>query len=246
MSRENLLFSIIGILLGFIVGFIFANSINTSGNAPRTPAASTTRNASLPPDHPPLDSDAMANPQAMQVDVQRAIQQARSEPDNFAAQMKAAELYYRIQRYDDAIDFLTRANQLRPDDYEAIVNLGNTNFDAERYDAAERWYTIALEKKPDDVDVRTDLGLTFLFRNPPDTDRAIKEFRTSLQREPNHEQTLQNLVFALTRKGDVKEAQTTLEKLEKVNPDNRALSKLRSDLEALRTSSKSTGAAKKS
>ena len=39
----------------------------------------------------------------------------------------------------------------------------------------------------------------FALRQPPDYDRAIAEFRRSLERDPRHEQTLQNLVFALTK-----------------------------------------------
>jgi len=237
MSKDNVLFSIIGLLLGLIIGFIVTNSINQSGGgATRTPTAKTTAQSSeLPPDHPAIPSNGVADqPQQMPpAAVTEAIQKARNEPDNFEAQMKAAELFYQIRRYDEAIEFLLHANQLRPDSYEAVVALGNTYFDAEKYKEAEQWYTAALIKNPDDINVRTDLGLTFLFREPPDLDRAIQEFRKSLQRDPRHEQTLQNLAVALTRKGDAKEAQATLAKLEEVNPSSPALPKLRSDLEKL-------------
>ena len=243
MSKENLLFSIIGLLVGLIVGFLVTNSLNQSGSAPRPqsarPTVTTQSSADLPSDHPPINpSNAVADPQQMQAAVTEAIQQARNEPNNFEAQMKAAQLYYQIQRYSEAIDFLLRANQLRPDSYEAVVALGNTYFDADKYKEAEQWYTAALIKKPDDINVRTDLGLTFLFREPPDIDRAIKEFRKSLELDPRHEQTLQNLTVALTRKGDAKEAQATLARLEEVNPGSPALPKLRSDLEKLSSSAK--------
>src|SRR5918911_2334848 len=234
MSKENILFSIIGLLLGLIIGFVVTNSINQSGGgATRTQSARGTQQTSeLPPDHPAIPSNGVADPQQQMTPpaaVTEAIQKARNEPNNFEAQMKAAELFYEIHRYDEAIDFLLRANQLRPDSYETVVALGNTYFDAERYKEAEQWYTAALIKNPDDINVRTDLGLTFLFREPPDLDRAIKEFRKSLQLDPRHEQTLQNLTVALTKKGDAKEARATLARLEEVNPRSDALDKLRSD-----------------
>ena len=75
-----------------------------------------------------------------------------------------------------------------------MVALGNANFDAGRYEIAEKWYTAALARNPKDVNVRTDLGLSFMFREPADYDRAIKEFRQSLATDPNHEQTLQDIV----------------------------------------------------
>ena len=241
MTKENVLFSIIGLLLGLIIGFIATNSINQkgAGGTPRPQqqtAKPTTTQSDLPPDHPAVPSNGVAEPGQMQAAVTEAIQKARSEPDNFEAQMEAAQLYYQIRRYNDAIEFLLRANQLRPDSYEAVVALGNTYFDADKFKEAEQWYTAALIKNPDDINVRTDLGLTFLFREPPDIDRAIQEFRKSLQRDPRHEQTLQNLTVALTRKGDAKEAQATLARLEEVNPSSQALSKLRSDLEKLGSS----------
>ena len=31
MSKENILFSVVGVLLGFIVGFAFANTVNQRG-----------------------------------------------------------------------------------------------------------------------------------------------------------------------------------------------------------------------
>ena len=49
MSRENLLFAIIGILLGFIVGFMLASSMSQKQASPL--AASS---QGLPADHPPL------------------------------------------------------------------------------------------------------------------------------------------------------------------------------------------------
>jgi tetratricopeptide (TPR) repeat protein len=247
---DNVLYSIIGLLLGCIVGFVCANSVNQRGFEKRStasPAPLASTDSKLPPNHPPLPSNAVADqggdPQAMQADVQAKIKLARDEPNNFAAQKEAAEMFYQINRYDEAIDFLTRANQLKPDDYEVVVNLGNANFESERFELAEKWYTAALAKKPDDINVRTDLGLTFLFRKPSDIDRAIKEFRRSLEKDPNHEQSLQNLTVALTQKGDAKEAQATLDKLERSYPNNRALTKLHDDLDKLKSSSNAQASA---
>lgn len=238
MTRDNILFSIIGVLLGFIVGFLFANTVNQRALPPAPAATGSTasnQNSQLPPDHPPLPSNGVADRGASQQDMSDALQRARSKPNDFDAQVLAAQQSYENRQYDQAIEFFTRANQLRPDDYETIVSLGNTYFDAGRYESAEQWYSKALAKKPDDANVRTDLGLTFFFRKPPDTERAIREFRASLKYNPNHEQTLINLVVVLSEKGDKEEAQATLAQLEKVSPNNSALPKLRERVEAMRS-----------
>ncbi|MGA9995071.1 MAG: tetratricopeptide repeat protein, partial [Pyrinomonadaceae bacterium] len=232
MSKDNILFSVIGVLLGFIIGFFFANSVNQRGTAPRAQAPTATQAGNLPPDHPPIASNAVADQGdsggagAMMPQVQETLEKARNEPNNYDAQMRAAAMYAQINRYDQALEFLLKANQLRPDSYETIVALGDVNYDLDKYEAAEKWYTIALQKKPDDVNVRTDLGTTFIKRTPPDFDRAIKEFRRALEINPNHEQTLHNLVIALTQKGDFKEAESALNKLQSVNPNTPDLDKL--------------------
>jgi len=149
MTRENLLFAIIGVLFGFIVGFIFSSTMNQR-YGPGAPAALS--NGQMPADHPPVGPNAGSqNSGGMQAEIAAQLEKARSEPKNFEAQIKAAELYYQIQRYDPAIEFLLKANQLKPDDYQTLVALGLVNLDAGHYDIAEKWYRAALLKKSDDV-----------------------------------------------------------------------------------------------
>ena len=227
MSKENVLFVIIGLLAGLIIGFVFANTVNQRGAAPV--AETMMPSANLPAGHPEVPGAAGG----MQPEVQAAIDQARKEPDNFDAQLKAAEFYYQIQRFEGALEFLKQANKLKPESREVIVHLGNAYFDLGKYDEAEKWYMSALSKKADDVNVRTDLGLTFIFREKPNYDRAIQEFQRSLELDPNHPQTLQNLTVAYTKKGDAGLAVQTLTKLEALDPVNESIAKLREDIQKL-------------
>ena len=158
MSRENILFAIIGILLGFIVGFMFASSMGQ-----KTASQQVAATQGLPADHPPVGGGQNAqNPQAMFAEVQASIEKARNEPKNFEAQVKAAELYYQIQRYDQSIEYLLKANQLNPTDYRTVVMLGVANLDAGNYDTAEKWYRAATKMKSDDVMVLAGLAFTML------------------------------------------------------------------------------------
>ncbi|HEV7644585.1 MAG TPA: tetratricopeptide repeat protein, partial [Pyrinomonadaceae bacterium] len=183
----------------------------------------------VPPGHPDINGNTAGG--GMQPEVQEAIEKAKSSPGDFDAQLKVAQMYYQVGRFDQAIEYLKRANQIKPDDYETIVNLGNAYYDSDKFEDAEKLYTQALAKKPNDVSVRTDMGLTFLFRL--DYDRAIKEFTRSLELDPSHVQTLQNITVAYTKKGDAAKAKATLAKLEQVDAQNPALPKLREDLQKL-------------
>jgi tetratricopeptide (TPR) repeat protein len=236
MNKDNILFGIVGLLLGCIIGFVFANKVNQNGLPSRNagPSQSVSSNPNMPADHPPLSGDGT---DGNMPEVTETINKAKDEPNNFEAQMQAAALYYKIGRLEQALELFQKANKIKPDDYQAIVWLGNVNFDLDRYETAETWYTAALVKKPDDVSIRTDLGLTFMFRQPPDLDRAIKEFQGSLQRDANHKQTLQNITSAYIQKGDAQKAKEYLVRLEKVEPTNEEIAKLKKKIENIRPKS---------
>jgi len=158
MSRENILFAIIGLLLGFIVGFMFASSM--SQKAALQPAAAGTQG--LPANHPAIADQNATESQESFAEVQADIAKARNEPQNFEAQFKAALLNYRIQRFDQAIVYLLKANQLKPTDYRTVVFLGLVNLDAEHYEQAEKWYRAAIKMKSDDVMVLAGLAAATL------------------------------------------------------------------------------------
>ncbi len=232
MDKEKFFYGIIGLLAGCIIGFLFANNLNQGQvQTVAVPPMATTGNLpppsgqNLPPDHPQLENNTTAPTGAPLAEVTEALKNAEAKPDDFKAQLDAGDLYYQIQRFDEAAKFYERAAKLRPGALEVMVKTGNAFFDAEKFETAEKWYTNALAKNPDDVNVRTDLGLTFYLRNPPDVERAIKEYKISLEKNPNHELTLQNLVVALREKGDTKAAQEITDRLAKVNPVNPILNK---------------------
>ncbi len=154
MTRDNFLFAIIGILLGFIIGFML-HGVMSQRDAERATTPAQQR-PQLPPDHPAVGTDgagAGADQQQSMQQVQAMIQKARSNPKDFEAQIMAANLEYQIGQYDESIRFLLTANQIRPDHYGTMANLGMVNMDAGHLDAAEKWYRAALAKDPSDVAV---------------------------------------------------------------------------------------------
>lgn len=239
MKLDNILFGIVGLLVGSIIGFMGANSINRSALSQSSSAIAPSNSASnpaLPPDHPPIGTsgDGQQQTSGAMPEVTAAIEQAKARPQDYEAQMTAADLYYQIQRFEEAAKFYEAAAKLKPNDVEAYIKAGNSYFDAggtvqqngdnaaanKHFTEAEKWYTAALAKDPKNINVRTDLGLTFFLREPSDVDRAIKEYKTSLNIDPEHEVTLQNLALAYGQKGDTANQQATLEKLRTINPDN--------------------------
>ena len=230
MKKDNILFGVFGLIVGLVVGFVFANSVNKTGfeKAPTQTASAgaPANNPAIPPDHPPIGTSAGDSMQTAPVpQVMESIEKAKQQPQNYEAQMTAADLYYQIQRFDDAAKYYEAAIRLKPAAAEPLIKAGNAYFDAEKYEIAEKWYLSALEKEPKNINVRTDLGLTFFLRTPRDVDRAIKEYKVALGIDANHEITLQNLVLAYGENSDKENVKVTVDRLKTINPNNPAVTK---------------------
>src|SRR4051812_35910270 len=103
MKKENILFGIIGLLAGLIIGFMFANSINQSAALPVAASAgdaAVKSNSNLPPGHPDIGAG-KASQDAMNPEITAAIEKAKQSPNDFDAQEKAAEAYYTIDKFDE-------------------------------------------------------------------------------------------------------------------------------------------------
>ncbi|MEP7273371.1 MAG: tetratricopeptide repeat protein [Acidobacteriota bacterium] len=232
MNKESVLYGIIGLLVGVIIGYVATNSINRS--VPVIPEAAAVGGAAqLPADHPPTGpatgSEAPAT-DGMQGEVAATLERAKAAPADFAAQMKAGGLYYQIKRYDQALEYFQRAQKVKPNDFDVLSSLGNVSFDLERFSEAVKWYEQAVKLRPNDVDVRTDLGLSYYLGQPRNLDQAIASYRISLSHNPRHEKTIQNLITALIDKGDAASARSYLAQLEQANPNNQALPQFRAKL----------------
>lgn len=221
--QKIILSGIIGLVVGLGIGFFVANTINRNSIVQQISDQSNT-NESFPKQ---TTADIKEKPQGgMLTEVNETLEKAKKEPDNFEAQIKAGDMYAKIQKFDTAVEFYEKAGQLKPDDYETIVKIGNTYFDSKQFEKAAKWYDQALAKNPSDINVRTDLGITFVERGKPDLDRAVKEFQTSLQTNPKHEPTLYNLGIAYYKKNELEESKKVLAQLESINPNSSLTNRL--------------------
>ncbi|HEX8146691.1 MAG TPA: tetratricopeptide repeat protein [Pyrinomonadaceae bacterium] len=237
MNRENVLFSVVGLLLGYVVAFHLVVYVNQSQPAPGAGAPSAAAAEGLPADHPAVGGEGGADRQKLLAEAEAAAGAARKEPDNFEAQVKAAEGYFEAGSFEDAIDFMTRANKLRPDDYGTVVRLGNVYSSAGRFEDAARWYAAALAKRPDDCDARSELALTFFMRKPSQPEKAVSELRRCLQTDPNHVASLHNLALMLLETKQYAESEATLARLEQADPGYPQLPRLREELRKARSAS---------
>jgi len=226
MNKQYVLGGIIGLIIGLVIGFILANSLNREAlqnqNIARNTPPQTDVQTGLPPDHANnLQTEGMLE------DVQKSLDKARDEPDNYEAQLEAGRMYSRIQNFEKALEFFQKAQRIKPDDFEANAFLGNAFLDARQFENAETYYKKALELKPDNVTIRSDLASTFIERTNPDYERAFAEFNKALEIDPKHEPTIYNMGIAYLRKGEKQNAQKMLEKLMQASPESDLITKLK-------------------
>ena len=225
MQKNTIIGVFVGLIIGLIIGFAVANSINRSAINQQT-SAQIAPTAQIP-NQSTADIKERQPQGAMMPQISEILEKADKEPNNFEAQTKAAELHAQIQKFDKAAEYYEKASKIKPDDYDTIVKTANAYFDAKNYETAEKWYLQALQKNADDINVRTDLGITFIERQNPDYDRAIKEFQVSLEKNPKHEPTLYNLGIVYFKKGNSEEFQKILQKLTEINPNSELAARLK-------------------
>jgi tetratricopeptide (TPR) repeat protein len=234
MNRENVLFAVVGLLLGYVAAFHLVVYVNQNQAAPSAGAAAAQTAEGMPADHPSVSGDGAAERQQLLAAAERAAGAARERPDDFDSQLQAAEGYFRAGSFEDAIDFMTRANRLRSDDYDTIVKLGNVYSAAGRFEDAARWYSAALAKRPEDCDTRSELALTFFLRKPSQPEKSISELRRCLEKDPNHVASLHNLTLMFLETKQYAESESTLGRLELADPAYEQLPRLREEVRKAR------------
>ncbi len=123
----------------------------------------------------------------------------------------------------------TRVEQ-NPEDAEAVLRLANLNFDINRWDRARSLYEQYLRLNPDNPDVITDLGVC--YRQMGEGNQALELFRKAQRIDADHLQSRYNevIVHGIDRK-NYAEATRVLEGLERIDPGNSDVARLRAEIE---------------
>ena len=243
MSKNNILFCVIGLFAGLVISFILTNALyrGEPDMMRETPTRSGESGRAGETENSSGANDSLAP--VSEEEIRGAITKADARADDIALQRNfGLALYqYATQTRDtrflpDVARFLKRAHDADPKDHDLIVQLADVLFsigqssDPASFVEARTLYLKALEMKPDDPGVRARLGLTYYFGQPSDPQRAIVEYRKSLALDPRHEPALQNLASALITVGNREEAQKRIDELQNLNPSNEALPNLRAQL----------------
>lgn len=214
MNKDNLLFTLLGLVLGFIMAWLMYERIALRQPPRLTPdqlAAAAAGQAVPGPGSPPAPSASAGAPPAGSPGGAPPISQIDTT--------KLDELQGRLQQ--------------SPNDPDLILAVANESFDIASkagkapfvWQQARDHYLQYIALKQPNPDVLSDLGVT--YRELGQFDEALKTFQDAEKMAPEHWQSKYNQVIVLAF--DLKQydrAQSILDDLKKAHPDNQDIQQL--------------------
>lgn len=213
-----------GLLIGLVTGFLFANSYSRRGGEAGASA--------LAPSASPVQAEtgAVLSPE----EIKAKLEQAAQNPADvkFQRQLGLALYAYGASKGDaqvikQSLVPLERVLSKETQDTDALVGAGNAYFDIgyiekndDSFVKAREYYLKALAVNSVDAGVLVDVGLTFALLKAPDHRAAIGYYEKALKTDPSHERTLQMMVESQLSLGQKKLAGDYLSKLRTANQKN--------------------------
>jgi len=174
--------------------------------------AAQTATGEMPPDHPTVPLEI---PEEVKTFIDTLSASAKEKPDDEAAWLRLAQVYYRAAQIDpsygpEAVAAYDHVLERDPDDVEALRGKANIFYDASDHAKAIPLYEKLLELQPGDPNARTDLATMYLYAGDPP--RAIKAYEAVIADNPEFLQAHYNLAVTYAQMGRSEEAIARLEK----------------------------------
>jgi tetratricopeptide (TPR) repeat protein len=218
--NRKYLVALIGLAAGFSISFFFTQNYNRSNAAP-TPSASQAGTSTA--------AGGAGNQQAMMGQVQQIVEKARSNPNDFQAQVEAAKVFNQVGRIAETADYLKKAYAIDPNKFNelgAAGFMGQYYFEQKNYSEAESWFNRAIKADPNEADLYVALAETYVQREPPQPDQAITQLQQALKVDPKSGHALGHLVEAYALKKDARNAEDAFNRLKTTDPANQRISVL--------------------
>ena len=219
MGKNTIIAGVLGCIVGLVVGFVGANYLNTQQDN-QAAAIQTPQQGPLGAGH---QNPAAATDPKMLEDVQKTLDKAKASPNDKIAQLEAGEMYFKIQKLDEALGFFQKAHDADPEGADTNKSLAKVYFEKKEYSTAAKHFEAAIKASPKEPGLLSDLGLSYYLREPKQVDEAIGYYEKALALEPKFEPALQNLVIAMREKGDADGLKKAMASLRDVNENNPAL-----------------------
>lgn len=210
LNKDNLLFVLVGILIGFVSGYLLFEAMALR-QPPRIAAGQVT-----PGSAPPAGGMGQGGPAAPGAPGAPAGDPAAG---GGPAMAEIQQLRARVEQ--------------NPNDADAVLQLAYMNFQIQNWLRAQELFEQYLKLRPNDPNATTDLGISYLQTNQ--FEKAVEVFRRAHQIAPEYWQAYFNEVIGLASAGRMDEAAQVMTQLQKMQPSNPDVQRLGAELERRRT-----------
>lgn len=106
--------------------------------------------------------------------------------ENFRTHFLLGNAYGRILRFEDAIEELLVANEIKPNDDEVLRNLGWIHCMAGQTEKGRQYLKTAMKINPHNCLIYNDMAASYMFSTRRDLESAEIWLKKALSIEPNH------------------------------------------------------------
>lgn len=177
MKNKRNITAVVGILVGFILGFFASQFLGqTSPSANEQPNSTSPQGVSqMPLDHPtPEDLENLASLE----------QQAEADPQSGKVRVQLGNIYYDMGRFDAAIPWYEEALLLMPNDVNVRTDLGTAYLYSGNPIKAVDLYKQSLNIQPDHAQTLYNIGVTYLSTG--NLAEALGSLEQLLKSHPDH------------------------------------------------------------
>ena len=178
MNRESIFFAISGTLFGLMVGWI----IGSQRAVPAAPAPQQAASQTAPQGQ----GQGQGQPPPRALNQQRVDQltaQAGAEPQNASVRADLGNLYFDVDRFDDAIKWYEEALKLRPADPDVSTDLGIAYYYTNQPDRALAQFRHSLSVSPSHTKTMLNQGIVLAFAKQ-DLEAAANAWERVVQLAP--------------------------------------------------------------
>ncbi|HEY7214428.1 MAG TPA: tetratricopeptide repeat protein [Thermoanaerobaculia bacterium] len=211
MNKDNLLYTTIGVLIGFVSAYLLFEAM-ASRQPPRLTPELRAQIALSEEELRSGGAAAEGPTDARTADTSNPAMGGAAGP-GVGGPMNA-----QVQQLKEYVE-------KNPNDADAVRQLANLNFEIRNWPRAKELYDHYLKLRPNDPEVIVDLGVT--YRETQHFDQALERFRQARKLAPENWTALYNEVVVLAF--DLKrydEASSVLEDLQRMQPGNPDVAKL--------------------
>lgn len=147
MNKDNLLFAVVGILLGFVSGYLLFEAM-AARQPPRLGTAGAPPAAMGQPGAPQPGAPGQGGTGPAMAQIEELQRRLQENPDDADAVRTLANLNFDIQNWQRAEELYTRYLEIRPNDPDVLVDLGVTYRELGQFDRALEHFHQVQQQNP--------------------------------------------------------------------------------------------------